>query len=93
MNTTHTQTQPALYTWASDPGHAWLIVNMDELRELGITSRISSYSYHNNGLAYLEEDCDAPIFIEAMRNRGVTIEFRGAHVNHDSVIRTYRRFP
>lgn len=94
MNTTHLpQTRTATYHWMSDPGHAWLAVDMEELDLLGITKQISPYSYQRNDIAYLEEDCDAGLFLEAMRAKGVAIQFRTHHTDHDSVIRSYRRFP
>ena len=59
--------------WMVDPGHAWLIVERDELTKLGIKDKISSYSYYKNDLAYLEEDCDAAIYIEAViAQRGIS---------------------
>lgn len=59
--------------WMVDPGHAWLIVGMDELTKLGIKDKISSYSYYKHDLAYLEEDCDAAIYIDAViEQRGIS---------------------
>lgn len=55
------------FTFYSDPGHAWLEVEVSELQRLGIHRAVSSFSYMNRraDLAYLEEDADAPLFIEA----------------------------
>jgi hypothetical protein len=53
------------YIWAVDAGHAWLAVKMNELVNLNIAHTISSYSYMKGGTVYLEEDCDAPRFIDA----------------------------
>ena len=50
--------------WHSDCGHAWLEVDKDILKKLGISNKISRFSYENNGKAFLEEDCDAHIFFE-----------------------------
>lgn len=61
------------YTWYADPGHAWLKVPLDELKALGITGQISNYSYCYAGQAYLEEDCDAGKFIDALRELGWTV--------------------
>jgi hypothetical protein len=58
-----------MYRFLSDPGHGWLEVPMSTIRYLGIEAKISSYSYRTDDTAYLEEDCDAPIFIDAYRNR------------------------
>ena len=51
-----------IYTFHSDPGHAWLEVPLgDALNVPGI----SPYSYIDvvNRKAYLEEDCDATRFL------------------------------
>ena len=53
------------YTMHSDPGHAWLEVEFHELHKLGIANDISTCSYRQGDLAYLEEDCDAPLFLRA----------------------------
>ena len=53
------------YRFISDPGHGWLEVPIEELLDLGIWDKISGYSYQKGGMAYLEEDCDAPLFIDA----------------------------
>jgi hypothetical protein len=81
------------YTYHTDPGHGWLEVGIDELDLLGIRSEVSSYSYMNAGKAYLEEDCDMALFMNAMEAKGVNVKL--AYINEptkDSVIRSYRRF-
>lgn len=54
-----------MYKFIEDPGHGWLEVTMKELIDLGIADKISSCSYRKNGTAYLEEDCDMGVFLEA----------------------------
>jgi hypothetical protein len=56
----------------SDPGHAWLPVSVSDLAALGLVERVSGYSYlSRDGLtAYLEEDCDAPLFLLAAAAEG-----------------------
>lgn len=46
----------------STPAHGWLEVPSALLARMDIDSHISHYSYANNEMAYLEEDCDAQIF-------------------------------
>ena len=60
----------------ADPGHGWLEVPFNRLRELGITNCISQYSYYDmeNKRAYLEEDCDAGIFIMAAEQAGIDVK-------------------
>lgn len=57
------------YIWAVDAGHEWLAVKKQELVELGIADKISSYSYEKGATAYLEGDCDAAVFIDAYTAR------------------------
>jgi hypothetical protein len=57
------------YIWAVDAGHAWLAVKQQELINLNIAHKISSYSYMKGGTVYLEEDCDARHFIEAYEQK------------------------
>lgn len=54
------------YRWISDPGHAWLEVPREEAERSG--APFSRYSYYDpvNEMLYLEEDCDAPAFLQAM---------------------------
>ncbi len=53
------------YKFFTDAGHGWLQVSHSELSELGLTDKISPYSYRDRNFAYLEEDCDAVIFADA----------------------------
>jgi hypothetical protein len=82
--------------WITDPGHGWLVVPISELRELNIIDKISSYSYRKNDIAYLEEDCDAAIYIEAViAQRGISPTDMKPHTinfNDDAACRSYSRF-
>lgn len=53
------------YVWAQDAGHAWLAVKKKELDLLKIADAISNFSYVKGSTVYLEEDSDAPKFINA----------------------------
>ena len=55
------------FKFYSDSGHAWLAVKRKLLIELGIVNSFSIYSYENGRMVYLEEDCDAPKFINAYK--------------------------
>lgn len=54
--------------WYIDPGHGWLAVPTQALIDSGVAGQISTCSYINGQMtiAYLEEDCDAPLFLEAI---------------------------
>lgn len=55
------------YNYFQDPGHGWVRVKMNELIELGIADKISSYSYvsASGKSVYLEEDLDLSTFLSA----------------------------
>lgn len=62
-------------TFHSDPGHGWLAVPKKLLRDYGVAGKISRCSYQRGDTAFLEEDGDAPVFIEAAQAAGVKIKF------------------
>lgn len=78
------------YTFHQDPGHGWIQVSLEEVKRLGI--KPSRYSYQDRTHAYLEEDCDAGLFIEAKKAAGEPYAFTEQHTNHDSFIRSLPRF-
>lgn len=53
--------------WVVDNGHAWLEVPESKLLLAGIAGKVSSYSYIDTRSRniYLEEDCDAPLYLQA----------------------------
>jgi hypothetical protein len=53
----------------SDPGHGWLRVPMKLLEDWNIDIMFSPYSYRTKAFAFLEEDCDAEIFIKEAKSR------------------------
>jgi hypothetical protein len=76
----------------SDPGHGWVKVPLKLLEELEIRDKITPYSYRRGNFGFLEEDCDAPRFVAAMKARGVTVKFRSHIGDRLSRIRSYDRF-
>ena len=72
-----------------DPGHGWLKVSVKEIIRLGIHNQISSYSYIRNGSVFLEEDCDATRYIDALKKDGKRLKFTRFHTNRSSKIRSY----
>ena len=47
--------------WIMDDGHGWLRV--DKSNYMQSNFRASSYSYYDDQFVYLEEDCDASLYI------------------------------
>jgi hypothetical protein len=76
-----------------DPGHGWLEVTVALLQRLGISRRISSCSYISHETAYLEEDRDAGVLLQALKDRGVFYELVSRHTNGDSFIRRLPSYP
>lgn len=75
----------------SDPGHGWLEVPMQMVEQLEIKEQITAYSYRKGDLAYLEEDCDAYVFLQTCRDQG--FEYQLEEVFEDPTpIRRYARF-
>jgi hypothetical protein len=76
------------FDFVHDAGHGWMRVRRDQLVSLGLQNNISRYSYQSGDWCWLEEDCDAPLFIRAMQALGQTVEFRERWVER-SRIRNY----
>jgi len=80
------------YTFYSDPSHGWLEVPNIELQELDIFNKISQYSYINKDMAYLEEDCDANIFINAYKLKYSKNPNIYEPIEDNHLIRSFKRF-
>ena len=78
-------------TFYADPGHGWLEVDRSDLDALGIIDKVSRYSYAKGEKAYLEEDCDAGLFIETAKGNGWTINIQEMY-QENTPIRNYQPF-
>lgn len=92
MSTTPT-TREITLKFHSDPAHGWLEVSKSlaklHLREKYV--QISFCSYMRGNLLYLEEDCDAPLLLEALKNDGIEVKFDELQTD-DSPIRGFDGF-
>ena len=71
------------FTFHTDPSHGWLEVPVTELLKALLTpGNFSAYSYQQGNVVYLEEDCDAPVFIRSYE----------AHVGPISVTEKYSHY-
>ena len=63
-----TELRRTQHTYWNDPGHAWIEAKRSDLIMLGIVDKISGYSYQSSDreTVYLEEDCDASIYVDAL---------------------------
>lgn len=57
-------------TFLSDPGHGWLRVPLTDIAILNLETKITPYSYIIGDFAYLEEDCDAPLYDQVRAQQG-----------------------
>ena len=81
------------FNFYSDPGHGWLKVPMSILDVLGIKGKITPYSYQRGENAYLEEDCDATLFINAFKEKyGTEPSFKFHSTDRRSKIRSFDQF-
>ena len=98
MISTHSRTtanNTLTYDWIADSGHAWLKVSIDEINALNIGHKISDYSYILGETVYLEEDCDAGIFLDALKERlprHEAVHTTITHTQGDAPCRRFKRF-
>ena len=83
------------FTMYSDPGHGWLQVSVRDVRAAGLHARdFSVYSYAagrgDDATYYLEEDCDAPKFVAAWKDKVGAIRFDEKHSDKPSFVRGLR---
>ena len=76
----------------ADPAHGWGEVPISLIKELGIADQISHYSYMKGDNAYLEEDCDLSVLMNALEAKGIIPNFVEVHTNNDSPVRGYQSF-
>jgi len=92
-----TQVEDKQYRWHTDPAHGWLEVPQAEIDALGIRDQISAYSFSginrdNVPVAYLEEDCDAIVFLKAAGLVEAGRDFRDSYSDGESFVRRLRPF-
>lgn len=80
------------YKFYSDAGHGWVAVKRQELADLGILNQISGCSYQKGKTAYLEEDCDATILVNKLKELDITYAFTEKYCKGQSPIRNYESF-
>jgi hypothetical protein len=75
--------------WISDAGHGWLRVP----RSFGIEAETiaTHYSYQDKRFFYLEEDSDAPAWLDALCLVGADFHEVGAFDDRDSFVRGLNR--
>jgi len=79
------------YRFYSDAMHGWVAVKRKELEALNILDKISGYSYQRGKTVYLEEDRDATLFLNKLKELDITYYFKESHKDN-SPIRSYEYF-
>lgn len=77
------------FVFHTDPGHGWLEVPKELVKQLKV--RVSQFSYQDRNNYYLEEDCDAPRLIDALKANGIEYKVISKNTDYDSPIRSYSR--
>jgi len=78
-------------TYITDPGHGWLLVTINQVENLGLsTADFSRYSYRQGDVLALEEDCDMGVFLEAYQSKYKEAPLIQAdHLGYDAPIRSW----
>ena len=82
------------YEFYYDAGHSWLEVDFNEIASFNIQDQISHYSYRKLGTnkCFLEEDCDAGIFLNELTKSGKQFKIKEVDHGRNSVIRNMTKF-
>lgn len=75
----------------NDGGHGWLECNREMINSTGIAERISKYSYQRGNDVFLEEDCDMPLLLSALRERSIGVVVNDMYED-ESPVREYERY-
>lgn len=68
--------------YTQDPGHGWIHVRRNVLQGLGISDKITHFSYQKGNMVYLEEDVDAGTFFKALKEKKNLSVGEGVEVVH-----------
>ena len=75
-----------------DAGHGWIEARRDDVEGWGIAEKLSGYSYQNGDKIFLEEDCDAAKYLEAVRAQGFDYTIVEVNDGDYSRIRSYQQY-
>jgi len=78
--------------YIQDPAHGWIAADIHSLRAYGLADKVSAYSYRDGDIVWLEEDCDAGLYIRALQSAGVPYRIIETHTNGDAFVRRLPRF-
>jgi hypothetical protein len=79
-------------TYHTDPSHGWIKVSLKDKVLQSILKEVSPFSYVSNTSIFLEEDCDASLYIQKLKDLNIPYKFKTMHTNRRSKIRAYHRY-
>ena len=79
-------------TFHCDPSHGWLEVPRADAIALGLADKISRFSHIGGHSLYLEEDCDATLYLDAAKAAGYTLNIVERYTDSDSPIRNFDQY-
>lgn len=77
----------------SDSGHGWLAVPEKLYKESGISASRFSYYSEKTRTVYLEEDCDAEMFLCKMQEKGIAVTNSEKYIDGQCFVRNLGRMP
>ena len=81
------------FKFYADAGHAWLAVRFKDFIDAGAKIEdVSGYSYWRGQTLYLEEDCDAGVFVNAYQKKYNRVPLFFEKYTERSPIRSYPQF-
>ena len=85
---------PKELTYYIDAGHGYLKVPMKTIEAYGLKNKISGFSYKTANFAFLEEDCDATLFMKTVKEMGNEHHYKivEKHVDGYAACRNYQTF-
>jgi hypothetical protein len=93
MKNVNTEVTEITLIFHTDPGHGWLEVPASMAKQYlrDKYRQISCYSYQKNGVLFLEEDCDASLFLTALAAENIKLHLDRKHLEI-TPIRGYKSF-
>ena len=85
---------PKELTFVADAGHGYLKVPLKVLEVYGLVGKISGFSFKSKNFGFLEEDCDAPLFLKTIKEAGNEHHYKIVEKTVDgyAACRNYERF-
>lgn len=83
-----------VFDFHQDPGHGWVAVPRSLVQKLPLPEPVSQFSYQSRdgAMLFLEEDCDAPLVLQALRDQGDLVKLQDKTTNHDSFVRSLPQY-